>query len=112
MYYDTPGSKIQDRTLAAQARARRKPDAPSGAMSTESPPPALPPHRQALAPRPHRPAPDADLAAFDIDIATTLNRAEASSATESPPAKPTRLHSHHPVPHTTEVVIGLMRPLS
>ncbi|MGI3230723.1 hypothetical protein ACRJ4B_50740 [Streptomyces sp. GTA36] len=105
---DTPGSKIQDRTLAAQARARRKPDAPSGAMSTESPPPALPPHRQALAPRPHRPAPDADLAAF----AAALDRAGASSATASPPATPTRLHSHHPVPHTTGVVIRLMRPLS
>jgi hypothetical protein len=102
---DTPGSKIQDRTLAAQARARRKPDAPSGAMSRRARPLPCP---QALAPRPHRPAPDADLAAF----AATLDQAGVSSATASPPATPTRLRNHRPVPHTTEVVIGLMRPLS
>lgn len=49
---DTPGSKIQDRTLAAQARARRKPDAPSGAMSRRARP--LPcPHVGKLSPLGH-----------------------------------------------------------
>ncbi|WP_189837992.1 hypothetical protein [Streptomyces umbrinus] len=45
-------------------------------------------------------------------IATALDRAGASSATASPPATPTRLRNRRPVPHTTGVVIGLMRPLS